>query len=295
MVELLVEAGLGADRGGFAFVAGPAFDRVAAAVGHIERPADVALRRFREARELLHLRDQHRAAGRLAGPRNHEPDSFCPGRDHAADLVSRCLTTVPPPVQIESEGSHSRQGQKLTPTRENCGLLIYCNGVRFCDGCRNLLGKSGRRDRLVALPGLASPTAGRTRPSIHRCRHRPWHRGRPGLRLSLRSSSRSGRRRDRRRRRRCLVFSLHSQRASPCPTIARDVTSGQARAFRRRVEFRPAAAALLPTGKGRFSRAEFWDMTDANAHDASTRRRGPGSPTGRSRSNRSSASGSSTR
>jgi hypothetical protein len=79
MVELLVETGLSADRGGFAFVAGPAFDGIAATVSHIERPADVALRRFREARKLLHLRDQHRAAGWLAGPRNHEPDSFCLG------------------------------------------------------------------------------------------------------------------------------------------------------------------------------------------------------------------------
>jgi hypothetical protein len=79
MVELLVETRLGADRGCFAFVAGPAFDRVAAAIGNVERPAEIALRGFREARELLHLRDQHRAAGRLAGPRNHEPDSFYPG------------------------------------------------------------------------------------------------------------------------------------------------------------------------------------------------------------------------
>src|SRR5207253_2699501 len=79
MIELLVKPGLGADRGGFAFVASPAFERVAAAISHIERPTDVALRSFREARKLLHLRDQHRAACRLAGPRNHEPDSFCPG------------------------------------------------------------------------------------------------------------------------------------------------------------------------------------------------------------------------
>ena len=105
MIELLVETSLGADRGGFAFIACPAFDRVTAAIGHIERSADVPLRSFGKARELLHFGDQHRAACRLAGPRNHEPDSLVPRRDHAAVLVSRNLTTVPPPIHIESEGS----------------------------------------------------------------------------------------------------------------------------------------------------------------------------------------------
>src|SRR3954452_19553745 len=78
MVELLVESSLGTNGRGFALVARPAFNRVAATISHIERPADVALRSLGEARKLLHLRDQHRAAGRLAGPRYHAPDSFCP-------------------------------------------------------------------------------------------------------------------------------------------------------------------------------------------------------------------------
>ena len=79
MIELLVEARLGADRRGFALVASPALDRVTAAIGHIERTADVTLRRFREARELLHFGNQHGPACRLTGPRNHEPDSLFPG------------------------------------------------------------------------------------------------------------------------------------------------------------------------------------------------------------------------
>src|SRR5437868_4961277 len=79
VIELFIETGLGADRSSLAFVAGPAFDRIATTVSDVERAADVPLRRFAEARELLHFGDQHSPACRLAGPRNHEPDSSFPG------------------------------------------------------------------------------------------------------------------------------------------------------------------------------------------------------------------------
>ena len=106
MIELLVEAGLGANRGRFALIAGPALDWIPTAVSYIERTADVPLRGLSKACELLHFGDQHGPTRRLTGPRNHEPDSLVPRRDHAARLVAHLLTTVPPPVQIESEGSH---------------------------------------------------------------------------------------------------------------------------------------------------------------------------------------------
>jgi hypothetical protein len=72
------DSGLSADGGSLAFVPSPAFDRVPAAVRHVERAADVPLRRFGEAGELFHFREQQRAVSRLAGPRNHHPDSLVP-------------------------------------------------------------------------------------------------------------------------------------------------------------------------------------------------------------------------
>ena len=57
MIELLVEARLGGDRGGLDLVAGPGFERVLPSIGHVQRTANVALRRFRKGSEFLHLRN----------------------------------------------------------------------------------------------------------------------------------------------------------------------------------------------------------------------------------------------
>jgi hypothetical protein len=98
VIEPLIDAGLGADAGGFRNVARPALDRIAAAKPDVERAADVALRSFREAREFFHLGESQRAV-RLLRVGCHEPHSFHPSGDHALQALTMCLTRSRLPVQ----------------------------------------------------------------------------------------------------------------------------------------------------------------------------------------------------
>ena len=67
-LERLVEPGLRSDRGGLAFVPGPAAERVAATIGDIERPSEIPLRCLRERSKLLDLAQQQRPSGRIPTP-----------------------------------------------------------------------------------------------------------------------------------------------------------------------------------------------------------------------------------
>ncbi len=79
MIKLLVEARLCGNRRGFDIVARPCPERIGTRESHVERAADVALRRLGKAGEFLHLANQQRAPGWLTGFRRHDPDSFCLG------------------------------------------------------------------------------------------------------------------------------------------------------------------------------------------------------------------------
>src|SRR6266404_7384843 len=102
---------------------------------------------------------------------------------------------------------------------------------------------------------------GRRRPSTGRYRHRPsrpdrpaWFRACSPVRAPGETRSPAAAPLSRPR------LSLHSQRVLH-PLTLQTGNEPRREYVPRRVLFRPAAVALLPTGKRRFMRGEFWDMT----------------------------------
>ena len=96
------------------------------------------------------------------------PDSLNLRQDHAADWVSNLLTKIPPPIHIESKGSH-RRNMKISPSRHLVAGCVFQGTIGFrkagksCVIARpslliNIFRKSGRRRRFARGTGLRGRT-----------------------------------------------------------------------------------------------------------------------------------------